>query len=329
MAVRIRKINVSTRDTVRVVAASNLASGAEIQSIAVSSNGTLYAADFANHVVYKIYEDGRVEGVLLGELTTAGDVDSSGVGASTGLTARMDQPLGLCVDKSDNIYVGNDSGLVIRRISPSGRSRVFAGEAGSSGDTVAGLDDLATPGTDARFGANDDGMGLDVDLHGVVYMADTANNKIKKFWNSGLSTSLAGDPAGSSGFANETGEAARFDDPRDVAVDQNGTVYVADAGNHRIRKITPSGLVTTLAGNGTDSFLDGNGLVATFDTPVRLALSPSGREMFVLDKGNEAIRRVDQNGNVFTFAPYNDVASGEGDITVDNSGFIYVLENDS
>lgn len=336
MADRIRKINVSTRDTARIVAGAIFASGTRIQAIDVGPNGVIYAANYDQHVVYKIFPEGRVEGVLVGNLSTAGNVEGRGVDTSTGLTARLDQPLGLCVDTSGNIYVGHDSGLQVQRLSSSGRSRPFVGSYGNSGDVVANLPDLeravpvsVTEGTDVRFGADDDGMGMDVDNAGIVYVADSANNKVKKFWPDGRSTALAGAGDGSSGFANDTGNDARFNDPRDVAVDQFGTVYVADSNNNRIRKITADGRVTTLAGAAASGFTDGNGLDARFNNPVRLCLSPSGRELYVLDQGNEAVRRVDQHGNVNTFMPYFDPVTGEGDLAMDNSGFLYILENDS
>lgn len=325
MAHRIRKINVSTRDTVRVVAGAALASSANITSIDVAANGIIYAADYYNHVVYKIFENGRIDGVLLGDIGTAGDVPASGIGASTGLTGRANAPLGLCVDKAENIYVGNVTGRIIRRLSSSGRWQALAGSATATGNVVAGLDDLTTDGLDVRFGAAVNGMGMTIDLHGIVYLADTANHRIKKIWDSGLSTSLAGSTAG---FVNATGMSARFNAPYDVAVDAHGTVYVADYNNNRIRKVTESGVVTTLAGATANGFTDGNGLDARFDSPARLALAPSGRELYVLDVENGAIRRVDQHGNVNTFAPYN-ASVTNGDIAIDNSGFIYVLENDS
>lgn len=334
MAYRIRKINSSTRDTARVVAGAAFASGAQIQAIDVGPDGTIYAADYANHVVYKIFEDGRVLGVLVGALTTAGNVDSRGLDGSTGLTGRLDQPLGLCVDNSGNIYVGHDSGLLVRRLSSSGRSREFVGSYGNFGDVVANLPDIerkvpvnVTEGTEVRFGADDDGTGIDVDNAGVVYVADSANHKIKKFWPDGRSTSLAGSPAGASGFVNDTGETARFNNPRDVAVDSYGTVYVADSGNNRIRKITADGRVTTLAGQAAAALTDGDGITARFSNPVRLALDLSGRNLYVLDKGNSAVRRVDQHGDTNTFMTYDPASTGVTDIAVDNAGFIYVVED--
>jgi DNA-binding beta-propeller fold protein YncE len=187
------------------------------------------------------------------------------------------------------------------------------------------MDDNATDGSQVRFGnVGVAGMGLDVDKAGRVYVADTANHKIKKLWESGKSTRLAGS---TSGFVNATGPLAKFNSPYDCCVDNQGNVYVADTGNHRIRKITESGVVTTLAGT-TAGFVDGNGIVAKFNTPKRIEIDDGNQFLYVLDAGNLAIRRVDMHGNVNTFMPYNIPPLGIGDIAVDRSGFLYVLEND-
>jgi streptogramin lyase len=325
MADRIRKINVSTRETVRVVILSDLVSGARIQGIDVSANGTIYAADYSQDIVYKIYESGTVNGVLVGKINITGDIDSRGLSGSSGNDGRLDQPLGICVDRSDNIYVGSDSGLVIRRLSSSGRSRVFAGAAGATGDVVAAIDNNTTTGAHVRFGVATSGMGLAADLAGRIYVADTGNHKIKKLWESGKSTTLAGS---TTGMVNDTGNSARFATPYDVAVDNQGNVYVADYGNNRIRKITESGVVTTLAGTSS-GFVDGNGMVAKFSGPTRLAIGYDNQSLFVLDEGNNAVRRVDMHGTVNTFCPYNAPSSGVGDIAIDRSGFLYILENNS
>jgi sugar lactone lactonase YvrE len=326
MADRIRKINVSTRDTARLLVYSDLAPSARIQSIDVGPNGEVYAADFSQDVVYKIFENGRVSGVLAGKLGVTGVVHATGVGTSTGLTARFDSPIGLAVDNSGNIYVGCASGLLIRKLSPSGRVIPFAGNATSSGDVVSDI------GTDAKFATDGVGMGICVDKAGIVYLADSGNHKIKKIFPSGKVTTLAGGPggAGATGFVNANGNTARFATPRDVAVDASGNVYVADTSNHRIRKITPMGDVTTLAGGSTPGSTDGNGLNAKFTTPQRLAIDPSGQFLYVMESpGSGRIRRVDMHGTTTTFMHYNGPTVLNGDLTVDRSGFLYVLEKDS
>jgi hypothetical protein len=325
MADRIRKINKST-NTTNVVILSGLPANARIQAMEVGNDGLIYCADFDQDVLYKIYESGRIMGVLDGALNTPGVVHATGVGAGgTGLTARLTAPTGLTVDSSGNIYIGCATANLIRRASPSGRIVPFVGHATLSGDVVS--DD----GAAVRFNSLSTGMGLCVDKAGVVYIADSGNHKIKKMWPSGKTTTLAGGPAGAgaSGFVNATGNTARFNNPLDVAVDNQGNVYVADSTNHRIRKITESGVVTTLAGDGTIGSTDGNGTVARFRFPQRIAIDPSNQFLYVMENATAAsIRKVDMHGNTTTFMHYNPPGSGNGDISVDKSGFLYILEND-
>lgn len=318
MADRIRKINLGTRDTVHKVILSGLGASS-LRSIDVAPDGTIYGVDTARHVVYKIFEDGRLLGVLDGDVGTSDQVQSRGMEGSDGLDARLTSPLGLCCDRSGNIWIGDKTSQKIKRISPSGRCIDFAG-ATSNGDAVGNA------GTDARFGSG--GMGLCVDKAGVLYVADTGNHKIKKLWSSGKSTVLAGGPggSGSSGLVNANGNTARFASPQDVTCDNQGNLYVADTGNNRIRKVTEMGDVVTLAGALSGALVDGLGNNARFTSPRRVVMDWGNQFLYVLDHGNSAIRRVDMTGNVTTFCSYNPTDSGTGDIAIDASGFLYVLE---
>lgn len=322
MSMQIRKVNIGSRNTTHIVALSALNS-TRAQAIDVSNNGTLYMADYTRDVILKVYENGSVSGAVLGHIGSAGNVNSDGI-VVTGNSARLTSPLSICVDGSDNIFIGDGTspGFQIRRMSPSGRVSFMAGNGSFSGDVVNNTTG-SNDGTIARFSNSSNGMGLCVDKAGVVYLADTGNHKIKKVWNSGKTTSMAGSTAG---FANATGNPARFNTPFDVTVDLHGNVYVADHNNHRIRKVTESGNVFTLAGTGTASFVDGNGATATFNNPCRICIDPGQQFLYVMDHSNSAIRRVDMTGNVTTFCSYNPPASGEGDICVDKSGFLYILE---
>lgn len=310
MADVIRKINASL-DNFRVLT-RNLDAAAVVSGIDVSANGTVYAADWENHVVYKIYENGKVDGVLAGKLGVSGDVISDTINNESGLDARFNRPFGICVDRSNNIYLSDRNNFKIKKMTAEGKVQILAGSV--SGDQINDV------GSEVKFGTLMGGLA--VDNAGVVYLADTANHKIKKIYPSGRTTSLAGSTAG---FANALGSDAKFNSPLDVAVDAQGVVYVADVNNHRIRKITPDGTVTTLAGS-TAGYANGNGIDAKFTNPARLALDPSGRLLYVLDYGNLKVRRVATDGTTTTFGDYS-VSSGVGDITVDNTGFIYLLED--
>jgi sugar lactone lactonase YvrE len=323
MADRIRKVNVQN-GTVHVLALSSFAASASIQGIDAALDGTVYAADFYNDVVYKVFADGRINGTLAGVLNSTGDVESSGVKTIDGnelggKNAKFNAPYGVCVDNSGNIFVADSVNNKIKRVSASGRVKILAGS--TQGDVCSDI------GTSAKFYTP---IGVCVDAAGIIYVADSANNKIKKIWPSGKVTSLAGDINRNSGFYNGVGMAVRFNAPKDVAVDGTGNVYVADSGNNCIRKITPAGTVSILAGGnsgaGTAGFVNGNGIQARFNNPIRLAMDPSFQFLYVLDIGNHAVRRVELGGKTATVVHVNGTT---GDICVDKSGILYIAESDT
>jgi sugar lactone lactonase YvrE len=134
---------------------------------------------------------------------------------------------------------------------------------------------------------------------GVVYVSEVGNHRIRKVSADGTVSTFAG--SGTAGFLDGQSGQARFNSPRGLALDAAGNTYVADAGNHRIRKIDPTGLVTTLAGSGTAGFADGAAGVASFNSPRGLALDANGN-LYVADTQNFRIRKIDPKGNVSTLA---------------------------
>src|SRR5437868_1884720 len=140
-----------------------------------------------------------------------------------------------------------------------------------------------------------------VDASGNVYIADSYNDTIRKITSQGVVSTLAGS-AGVEGTADGNGSAARFNDPERLAVDVAGNIYVADALNDAIRKVTPSGQVTTVAGNkGVAGSADGRGSAAQFDHPRDIAIDPSGA-IYVADQFNQTIRKITTSGDVTTLA---------------------------
>jgi len=241
------------------------------QGIAVDASGNVYVADMGNHRIRKITPAGLVS-------TLAGSV--IGFADGIGAAAQFSQPHGLAIDASGNLYVGDWSNHRIRKITPAGVVSTLAG---------SGTDGFADgAGAVAQFNLP---KGVTVDVSGNVYVADVGNNRIRKITPKGVVSTLAG--SGNDGFVEGSGAVAQFRFPQDVVVDVSGNVYVTDMHNERIRKITPKGVVSTLAGSGIMGFVDGAGATAQFHTPAGIAIDASG-SVYVGDDANSRIRKIMQ-----------------------------------
>src|SRR5947209_1839517 len=242
--------------------------------VAVDSSGNLYVADTDNHTIRKITPAGVVS-TLAGLAGTSGSTDGTGSGA------RFNFPGGVAVDSGNNVYVADSSNNTIRKITPAGAVSTLADTAGASGS------DDGT-GSAARFNFP---FGLAVDSAGNVDVADTSNSTIRKGTPAGVVSTRAG-TAGGRGSDDGTGSVARFNFPAGVTVDSSGNVYVADSSNNTIRKITPAGVVTTLAGlapPGARDSADGVGSAARFNDPIGVTVDSAGK-VYVADTGNNTIR---------------------------------------
>jgi len=252
--------------------------------VAVDGSGNVYAADEGGNTIRKITPSGVVT-------TIAGSFGVTGSKDGTGPAAQFNAPAGLAVDGSGNLYVSDQGNDTIRKITPAGVVTTLAGTAGISGrsDGTGPAAQFATPGNVA------------VDGSGNVYVADQLNDTIRKITPGGVVTTLAGD-ATVAGHIDGTGTGARFNQPYGIAVDGGGNVYVADTYNQTIRKITPGGVVTTLAGDVTIAgHLDGTGAAAQFQYPTGVAVDGSGN-VYVADVINDTIRKVTSAGVVTTLA---------------------------
>ena len=287
------------------------------QGVVVDGSGNVYVADVTNATVRKITPARDVT-------TLAGLAGSFGCADGAGSAARFNGPCGVAVDGSGNLYIADSQNHSVRKIAPAGDVTTFAG--------LAGPGSADGTGSAARFYCP---FGVAVDGAGNVYVADNQNQTIRKITLAGVVTTLAG-LAGSSGSADGTGSAARFYDPVGVAVDGSGNVYVADERNHTIRKITPAGDVTTLAGlAGNAGSADGTGSAALFHDPMGVAVDGSGN-VYVADQTNHTIRKITPAGDVTTLAGLaGNAGSADGTgsaarffypqgVAVDGSGNVYV-----
>jgi sugar lactone lactonase YvrE len=217
---------------------------------------------------------------VVGTLAGSGDsgYDNGGYADGTGAEARFNYPAGVAVDGKGNVYVGDSNNHRIRKISPEGVVSTLAGsgEEGYADGT----------GTEAQFYHP---AGVAVDGKGNVYVADYGNHRIRKITPAGVVSTLAGSE--DYGYADGTGTEAQFHYPHGVAVDGKGNVYVGDKGNHRIRKITPRGVVSTLAGSGDMWYADGAGTEAQFNQPYGVAVGRKG-SVYVADSFNNRIRTI-------------------------------------
>lgn len=184
-------------------------------------------------------------------------------------SASFANPVAIARDQSGNIYVVAYYENLIRKINSSGQVTTFAGSGKYGSDNGTG--------TAASFNYPE---GIATDAAGNVYVSDAGNNLIRKITQAGVVTTLAG--SGYFGKDNGTGTAASFGYPGGLATDAAGNVYVADQGNNLIRKIDPTGVVSTLAGSGNWGYADGTGTAASFSYPSGVATDAAGN-VYVAD----------------------------------------------
>ncbi|MGE0133429.1 MAG: RHS repeat-associated core domain-containing protein [Blastocatellales bacterium] len=230
-----------------------------------------------------------------GEIT----VDSFNVSSATSATAQITisptaalGPRTITTTTGSEVVSGVDAFTVNAVTPPGPASSTVSTLAGSAGNP--GFSDGT--GSAARFRNL---AGIAAGPNNVIYVADAGNHSIRAVDASGVVTTVAG--AGIPGFYDDQGTFAEFNNPQGVAVDSSGNIYVADTGNHSIRKIDTSGNVTTLAGDGTSGFVNDTGSAARFNSPRGVAIDTLGR-IYVADTGNHAVRQIDANGAVTTVA---------------------------
>jgi len=251
--------------------------------IATDSNGNVYVADTGNSVIRKITPAGAVT-TFAGTAGVLGSVDG------TGPSASFRYPNAVATDSAGNVYVADTGNNTVRVITSAGVVSTLAGTAG-----VSGSNDGTGPAASFLGPA-----GIAVDGTGNVYVADFYNNTIRLITAAGVVSTLAGNATAPAGSVDASATAARFNGPQGLAIDSSGNIIVADTYNNTVRRVTPAGVVTTLAGTaGVRGSGDGTGSAATFARPSFVAADTLGN-VYVADTRNSTVRKITAAGVVST-----------------------------
>lgn len=240
------------------------------RSIALDSAGNLYVADCGHHRIRKIDSSGNV--------TTVAGNDTPGTADGTGTAASFNNPKGVVADASGNLFVLDSNNHRIRKIDPNKVVTTFSGS-GSAGsaDGAAFSASFNTP------------FALTIDAWGNLFVADEMNHKIRKVAPNGGVSTFAGN--GGTAIVDGTGTSATFHNPAGIAIDIQGNLYVADYYDNRIRKISPDGVVTTIAGTDALGTADGTGVAATFSNPCGIAVDLQGN-LYIGDSTDHKLRKL-------------------------------------
>jgi len=258
--------------------------------VAVDGSGNIYIADHSNNRIRKVSASGIISTVAGNGAAGYGSGSGDG-GAAT--ATDLSSPNGVAVDGSGNIYIADEYNQRIRKVSTSGIISTVAGNGaggygyGSGDGGAATATDLSSP------------FGVAVDGSGNIYIADYGNNRIRIVSTSGIISTAAGNGAAGYGAGSGDGGAATATDlynPAGVAVDGSGNIYIADANNNRIRKVSTSGIISTVAGNGVGGYGygsgDGGAATATdLWNPAGVAIDGSGN-IYIAEYDNQRIRKV-------------------------------------
>lgn len=283
---------------------------AEPKGIFVTPLNELIIADTGHHRIRKIDSFGIITTIVgNGKNVYDGDGESA-------TQASLNTPFAVVGDTAGNLFIADTGNNRIRKVDPDGSITTVAGGGVGDGD-LATLAILNTP------------RDVDKDSNGFMYIADTEHHRIRRVSPSGEITTVAGN--GAAGFKGDKGQAirAKLDHPTGVFVDQKGSVYIADSGNHRIRKVDTFGIITTVAGNGKQGF-SGDGQPATqamLDNPVDVCVDLTGN-IYISDRFNHRVRRINSFGIIHT------VVGGEDDsqlrfpngIFTKDSGDLYITD---
>ena len=285
------------------------------EGAAVDAQGNVFIADNGNSCIRKVTPAGVVS-------TLAGN-PTPGLVNGPLAAARFNGPIDVAFDGQGNLYVADFGNNCLRKITPAGVVSTLAGTG------VAGFVDGSA--ITARLAQPN---GVAVDAQGVVYFTEYGNHSVRKVLPNGTVSTIAG--TGQEGYADGPGRSAQLSSPEGLTVDAQGTIYVAEFGGQRIRKISPSGTVSTLAGSGVRGYADGAGSAAQFYGACGVAIDAHG-DLLVADAGNYCVRKVTPAGVVSTLAGTRTSGFADGPVasakfntlsglTIGAGGVVYVTE---
>jgi uncharacterized protein (TIGR03437 family) len=271
----------------------------QISHIALDPSGALYVADTANQRIRRIASSGIIttfagigERLPVDSRTCVPTVSAIGDGASAAL-ARLFHPTGIAWHPNGALILADQGNNRIRQISSSGIITTIAGN---------GLHAFYAPQIPATSSGLDWPTAVAVDAAGVIYFSELHSGRVARIGPDGRLATVAG--SGIPGFNGDAGPATniRLSNPTGIALDSNGALYIADQGNHRIRKVTPDGSLTTIAGGAAGFAGDGGAATAArLDRPADVKLDGCGN-LFVADMNNHRVRRIDPSGVITTVA---------------------------
>jgi sugar lactone lactonase YvrE len=287
------------------------------EAVTVDSKGNIYVSDTYNSLIREITPGGVVS-------TFAG---SQPLGYNDGpvATAQFYAPHGSAFDVQGNMYIADEGNNVIRKITPAGIVSTYAGT-GTAGYLNGAATSAALKSSTDSLAMFNNPQAVAVDPGGNVYVADRGNNVIRKILTTGRVVTLAGTKT--AGYVDATDEAASFNNPSGLVVDNVGNVYVSDQGNAAIRKITSTGAVSTIAGGNTQTTL--------LNLPSAIAMDATGN-LFIVDEGGRIFEYTTasvlyQLGGTYNTSGFTNGAgtaslfSNPQGIAVDGSGNIYVAD---
>ena len=282
--------------------------------VTFDSNGNLYISSYNNHVIRKVDTNGNIS-TFAGTGTEGYSGDG---GAAT--SAQLSQPWGVNVDASGNVYIADSENHRIRKVDTNGNISTFAGTGteGFSGDGGAA--------TSAKLNSSE----YIIYYNNNYYIADYGNARIRKIDSNGIITTIAGKDVYNGD--NISASTAKINLPRNMAMDKNDNLYIAEQNSNRIRKIDSNGIITTVAGTGEAGY-SGDGGAATsakINAPRGVAVDNAGN-IYISDRSNNRIRKVDADGIITTYAGNGEsgYSGDDGAATSAKINFPYSLATDS